>query len=433
MTEDKNTEPVVSDPASTAPSAPAHKRWLAPVVTLLILAAAGGVYWRVAHQPGAHGHAGRWGGHGRHGHFGMGANQSVPVQAAAVKTGDLHIYINGLGTVTAANTAVVKTRVDGQLIRYYFQDGQMVKAGQPLAEIDPRPYQVQLAQAEGQLAKDSASLKNAQLDLTRYRTLLAEDSIARQQVDTQAALVRQDQGTIKADQAAVDSARLNLVYAHVTAPISGRLGLRQVDLGNIVHAADANGLVTITQLQPAYVLFTIPETQLPAVARAVQSGAILPVDAFDRNQQTLLASGKLLTVDNQIDPTTGTIKLKAEFTNANGSLFPNQFVNVRMLASTQHNTVMVPTAAIQNGSQGTIVFVINPNQTVSVRRIQAGPADGDQTSVLAGLKPGEQVVIDGLDKLKDGAKVQVVQPGMPAAPGGGGHHGHGGHHHGGGQ
>lgn len=438
MTEEKQTEPAALALDAAAPSARARKRWLVPVVIVLLLAVVGGAAWRIASRPAAQEHGGRFGRHGRHGGFGMGAaNRTIPVQAATVKTGDLHLYIDGLGTVTAANTAVVKSRVDGQLLRYYVRDGQTVKAGALLAEIDPRPYQVQLAQAEGQLAKDTAALKNAELDLARYRTLLAEDSIARQQVDTQAALVRQNQGTIKADQASVNSARLNLTYAHVTAPISGRLGLRQVDVGNIVHASDATGLVTITQLQPVYVLFTIPEAQLPMVARAVQGGAVLPVDAYDRNQQAKLASGRLLTVDNQIDAATGTIKLKAEFANSDGSLFPNQFVNVHMLASTQHNALLVPTAAIQNGSQGAIVFVVNPDQTVSLRRVKTGPSEGDQTSVLAGLKPGEQVVVDGLDKLRDGTKVEVVVPGMPAPVAGPrkGHRGqgHGGHRHWGGQ
>lgn len=334
-------------------------------------------------------------------------NRPAPVQVAQAHSGDVGVYLTGLGTVMANNNVTVHSRVDGQLLKLHFQEGQTVQAGDLLAEIDPRPFQAQLAQAEGQKAKDEALLGNAKLDLQRYQTLLAEDSTSKQQVDTQRSLVRQYQAAIKADQGTVAAARLNLTYSRVTAPASGRTGLRQVDPGNIVHASDTNGLVVITQVQPINVLFTLPEVQLAQVLKPLNAGVKLPVDAYDREQKARLAAGQLLTVDNQIDLATGTVKLKAQFANADRSLFPNQFVNVRLLVDTVKNAVLIPSSAVQRGTPGTYVYVVNADKTVSLRPIKLGPANGDEIAVASGLQAGETVVTDGADKLKDGGKVSI--------------------------
>jgi multidrug efflux system membrane fusion protein len=335
-------------------------------------------------------------------------DKALPVVVAAVHNSDVDVYLAGLGTVTPLNTVTVKSRVDGQLIKLTFMEGQFVRAGDLLAEIDARPFQVQLTQAEGQMARDQALLKNAQLDLERYRTLFEQDSVAKQQLDTQDALVRQYQGSVKTDQGQIDNAKLQLAYTRITAPTSGRLGLRQVDPGNIIHASDQNGLVVITQLQPITVVFTIAEDNVPGVMKKLHAGEKLAVDAYDREGKVKLASGVLLTVDNQIDPTTGTVKLKAQFSNDDYSLFPNQFVNVRMLVNVKKGATVISSAAIQRGTQGTFVYVVKPDQTVTVRQIKTGPAQGDETAIDTGLAPGELVVVDGTDKLREGAKVEPI-------------------------
>ena len=366
------------------------------------LAVVAGAGWYIVSRPAVP--AARQGGR-------FAANAAVPVGIATAVKGDIPIVLKGLGTVTPLAVVTVKTQISGQLIRVNFEEGQMVKEGDLLAEVDPRPYEVALQQALGTLQKDQALLKNAQIDVQRYKTLVAQQSIATQQYDTQVALVRQYEAAITTDQAAVDGAKLNLTYTRITAPVTGRVGLRQVDKGNYVQVGDTNGLVVLTQIQPISVLFTIPEDSLPAVRKRMASGAALAVTALDRSQKVELATGKLATTDNQIDLTTGTVKLRAIFDNTDQSLFPNQFVNVRLLVDTVKDAIVVPVAAIQTGQPGTFVYLIKPDDTVTIRVIKTGATDGMRTAIVDGLQVGDKVVTDGVDRLRDGAKVRP-----PSAP-----------------
>ncbi len=345
------------------------------------------------------------------------ANRVIPVSTVPARTGDLPVYLTGLGTVTAVNTVTVRSRVDGQLFRVLFREGQLVAKSDLLAEIDPRPFQVQKLQAEGQKAKDEAALANARVDLQRYQVLVAQDSIPRQQLDTQAATVRQLEATLRSDQGLIESANLNLAYSRITAPITGTVGLKLVDPGNIVHASDPNGIVVITQLQPIAVVFTIPADQLPPVQEQLRAGRKLPVEAWDRELKKQLALGTLLAIDNQIDQATGTVRIKAVFENQNSALYSNQFVNARLLVNTLHGTVLVPTAALQRSPQSTFVWAVKPDSTAEMRTVDVQLTEGEITSVRSGVAAGEPIVVDGVDKLQPGAKVAINAGRAPGAAG----------------
>lgn len=379
-------------------------------ILLVLLLAAGGYYYWSRSKPASNTGDGKSGG----GRRGQGANATAPVDAAKAHRGNIGVYVSGLGAVTPIYTVTIKTRVDGQLMQVYFKEGDMVHQGDKLAEIDPRPYQAQLTQYEGQLQRDQALLDNAKIDQARYETLLKQNAIPEQQLATQIALVKQDEGTVKNDQGLIDSVRVNLVYCNITAPITGRVGLRLVDPGNIVQTSDATGLMVITQLQPISVIFTIAEDQLPAVLSKNLAGQKLPVDAFDRDMKNKLASGSLTTIDNQIDPTTGTVKLRATFDNPHNELFPNQFVNARMLVQEKRNVVLVPSAAVQRNSASTYVYVVKPDSTVTLRQAAVGTSDDNNTEITSGVQEGDVVVLTGVDKLVEGSKVTVHLEGAPS-------------------
>jgi membrane fusion protein, multidrug efflux system len=362
-----------------------------------------------------------------------GAASATPVVAVRALRGDIGVYYAGLGAVTPIHTVTVRSRVDGQLMRVHYTEGDMVKENDLLAEIDPRPFQVQLEQAQGQLAKDQAMLANARVDMERYAKLLKQNAVQEQLYATQQAAVRQDEGIVKADQGAVDSAQLNLVYSKITAPISGRVGLRLVDPGNIVHASDANGLLVITEIQPISVLFTLAEDQLQVVLRKLAAHQRLRAETYDRENQNLIAAGTLTTVDNQIDPSTGTLRLRAVFDNRNSELFPNQFVNVRLLVEKIRGATLIPTAAIQRTPTSKFVYLVKPDSTVTVRPITDGVTQGEESQITSGLNPGEVVVLTGVDRLQEGSPVRAEMnqqqpsgenapagfPRQPAARGGG--------------
>jgi membrane fusion protein, multidrug efflux system len=408
----RTSTPASPSSVGTTQSAGGSKKHRGRTVGLIVaaLVVAGIVVWRwhpwsASGEPNAQGGASG----ARHGRSGAGgfASQPQPVHVATATQGDMPIVLTALGTVTPLATVTVQTQLSGILQTVAFQEGQMVKKGDLLVQIDPRPYQISLENAKGALARDKALLATARLDLKRYQTLLAQDSIASQQVDTQASLVQQYEGTVKSDQANIDTYKLDLIYARITAPVSGRVGLRQVDAGNYVTPSLTNGIVVITQLQPISVIFTTSEDNLPQIMKQVQTGAKLSVTAYDRSNTTALEGGVLETLDNQIDTTTGTLKLRAAFNNDTNLLFPNQFVNARLLVDTIHDAVIVPTSAVLNGSMGQFVYVVQADNTVSVRPVKIGPVDGERTSIASGLQPGERVVIDGSDRLKEGAKITI--------------------------
>ncbi|MCX5509795.1 MULTISPECIES: MdtA/MuxA family multidrug efflux RND transporter periplasmic adaptor subunit [Pseudomonas] len=394
------------------------RRWLFGLLILLLVALLAWWLWpaTTAHPEGS----GQRPGKGMGGRPGFGAStEAVPVRVEPARVGDFPLYYKALGTVTATNTVNVRSRVAGELVKIHFKEGQQVKAGDLLAEIDPRSYRIALQQAEGTLAQNQAQLKNAQVDLARYKGLYAEDSIAKQTLDTAEAQVGQFQGLVKTNQAQVNDARLNLAFTQIRAPISGRLGLRQLDLGNLVAANDTTALVVITQTEPISVAFTLPETQLDTVLARYRSGASLPVEAWDRGDQKLQSTGVLGSLDNQIDTATGTLKFKGTFQNTDHALFPNQFVNVRLLADTLKQVVLAPTAAIQFGNDGTFAYVVNAENTINIRPLKVGASDGENSVIVEGLAAGDRLVLEGTDRLREGSKVEVVEDSsqVPTTPG----------------
>ena len=401
----KDTVPAIEERGTLVPSPtppkrqPSRKRWLwLPAIAILALGA--WYLWPKAGSTPASSTSAPKGGK-------KGGSGAVPVVAAKARKGNVGIYITGLGSVTPIYTVSVKSRVDGQLMKVHYNEGDLVHEGDLLVEIDPRPFQVQLEQAEGQLARDQATLDNAHVDLDRYQKLLAQNAVPEQQLATQKATVAQLAGVVKTDQGQIDSAKLNLTYCSIRAPFTGRAGLRLVDPGNIVHATDTNGLVVITQIQPISVIFTVAEDDLPVVLRKLAAGQHLRADAYDRANSTRIATGTLVTVDNQIDPTTGSLRLRAAFDNSANQLFPNQFVNVRLLVEEKSGVTLVPRAVVQRTTRTTYAYVVKDDRTVTVRQITEGATDGDSTEVTSGIAPGDVLVMTGVDKLTEGTRVTV--------------------------
>jgi multidrug efflux system membrane fusion protein len=419
MTIQSHQEEASNETSTGTSSAPRFRLWWLIVPLAVILAV--GVYL-------LYGHDGKKGADPTGKTAGAkAAAPPAPVTIKAARKTDVGVYLTELGNVTPVATVTLHSRIDGQLMNVYFKEGQLVKRGDLLATLDPRPFQAQLAQYEGQLIRDREFLSNARLDLKRYQQLWKQDSIPKQQLDTQESLVHQYEGAVKADQGQVDTAKVNLIYCRITSPVNGRVGLRLIDPGNIVHAADTNGLVVVTQLQPMTVIFPVPEDNLPEVLGRLRAGTRLAVDAFDREQKQRLAGGMLQSVDNQIDPTTGTVKFKALFPNNDNALFPQQFVNVRLLVKTMRDCIVVPASAIQRGSQGAFVYLVKADKTVAVRPVTVGVTQEDDIAVTSGLDAGEMVVVEGAERLKDGSRVEVKEanrkrgqggPKTPAVPGG---------------
>jgi multidrug efflux system membrane fusion protein len=409
---DRPQDQVVADAPRTLPPpgralvpapTPPRRRLFWWLIAALVVILIGYIAWRLL-TPAAKTHAG--------------GAPPQPVGVAKIGVGDMHVVLTGLGTVTPMATITVQTQISGQLMSVGYTEGQLVKKGDLLAQIDPRPYEIALQQAEGTLAHDTGLLAQAKSDLARYITLSRKNSIAQQTVTDAQFLVQQDQGTVIEDQAAVASAKLNLVYCRITSPVTGRVGLRLVDPGNYVQASSSTGLVVVTELQPISVIFVLPEDNIPAIAQEMTAGHTLTVSAYDRTNATLIENGTLLTLDNTVDTTTGTVKLRAGFANGNNALFPNQFVNARLLLQTLTQVTEAPTAAVQHGAPGTFVYLVKPDGTVGVQVIKTGVTDGDEIQVLSGVKPGDTVVVDGADRLKDGARVKVTPPAgaNPATP-----------------
>jgi len=394
---------------------PSRHRWF--LYGIVILLTAGGVWYFGSGKKKPEGGGNRWGrGAGPNPAWaGTGKAPAMPVRVVLAERRDLPVYLKAIGTVNPLNTVTVQSRVDGQLLRVVFKEGQWVEKGQLLAEIDPEPYRIRLAQAEGQMAQNLAQLQTANADLDRLKPLFEKKLVTQQQMDTQRALVREREGALASDQAAVANARLQLGYTRIEAPIAGRLGLRRVDEGNLIRANSPEGLVVITQTRPITVMSTVPEVDLPKILEPLRAGEVLSVEAWDRSERKQLATGTLRTVDNQIDLATGTLRIKAEFANADDSLFPNQFVNIRVRVRTLKDAVVIPTAAVQFGSRGTYVYIVNEKKQASVREIVLGPAEGLEQAITSGLNPGDPVVLEGIDRLREGRDVVVVDDKAPAA------------------
>lgn len=412
--------PLLPPPATRNSPPPGRhsRRWIRILVLLAIAVAIYYLWPRGKHVPPGGGPAGApvAGGGRRHGGRGEAGGGPVPVVAVRAQRGNIGVYDMALGAVTPIHTVTVKSRVDGDLMKVYYNEGDIVHKGEPLAEIDPRPFQVQLIQAQGALAKDEATLANARVDVQRYATLAAQQAIPEQQLATQQALVKEEEGVVKSDQGQIESAKLNITYAHITAPITGLVGLRLVDPGNMVHATDPNGLVVITQIDPISVIFTLSEDQLPDVLKRWRAGQHLRTDAYDRTNKTRISTGRLVTIDNQIDQSTGTVKLRADFDNANFTLFPNQFVNARLLVQEKTGVTLLPSAAIQRNAQSSYVYLVKPDSTVTIRQVTTGTTEDDRSEITSGLNPGDVVVMTGVDKLVEGTPVTVHYEGETADP-----------------